>query len=155
MRMIRSYNLFANYYHSNCEMVNLDCPYCDILNFFQEFFNLKDWLINDEVLQKGVVEKFYYSTVELKLCGDIANGTKHLELTQRNPKIGQHSRMYNVINIEFTLNDDSCLDEQKHTIRPIIALEDGREFDAFNVATECKEKLAQFLKENNVRLEGE
>lgn len=47
-------------------------------------YHLKDWLINDKAAPKRVVEKFVAGNPWLSLCGDLANGSKHMLVT--NPR---------------------------------------------------------------------
>ena len=50
--------------------------------FFISCHSLKDWLIKDGVAEKKEVENFINAHHCLKLAGDIANFSKHAELTR-------------------------------------------------------------------------
>lgn len=54
-----------------------------VLSFFEAAYHLKDWLKNDP--KSGVteadVEAWINGLLILQLCGDLANGSKHLKLT--------------------------------------------------------------------------
>jgi hypothetical protein len=53
-----------------------------LFHFFQDAYHLKDWIKNDSTVQTGNVETFVSGEVPLRLCADLCNGTKHLQLTK-------------------------------------------------------------------------
>ena len=58
----------------------------DFYAFFVTCFHLKDWLKNDPAVRKPVrkkIEQLVNDKVSLRLCADIANGVKHLVLTNK------------------------------------------------------------------------
>jgi hypothetical protein len=54
-----------------------------VLSFFEAAFHLRDWLWNDSAsgLTQAELFKMTDSSVFLPICGDLANGSKHLLLT--------------------------------------------------------------------------
>src|SRR5438445_4151431 len=56
----------------------------DLLSFFQNCWHLKDWIKNDDTLPKATREAIVRdveTTDRLLFCADLANGSKHLVLT--------------------------------------------------------------------------
>lgn len=49
---------------------------------FQNIFYIKDWLVNDSSinLDKNLLHRFIKDNLEIGVCKDICNGTKHLTL---------------------------------------------------------------------------
>ena len=54
----------------------------DLHAFFVACFHFKDWLIQDGVVPKNVVEDWVNQNGALTLCADLANRTKHYKLTR-------------------------------------------------------------------------
>jgi len=62
----------------------------DIWHFFQDCHHLKDWIKNDSDVPKEIkgkegeiVENYINGNVELQICADLANRSKHLELIHK------------------------------------------------------------------------
>ena len=51
-----------------------------IFVFFQSCYHLREWLHHTSKIPKAEVDRFYAQTKELRLCRDICNGTKHLNI---------------------------------------------------------------------------
>ncbi len=77
----------------------------DILAFFQNCYHLKDWVENDGSCQiadkKNVVENFIKNSEFLKVCKDVCNASKHLEVG--------HQRIdpSEIVNYEFFISGPS------------------------------------------------
>jgi len=64
-----------------------------LIHFFQDAYHLKDWLKNDKAIGrkrarqqiKKEVEGYVSDTLYLKICADVANGSKHLQLDPERP----------------------------------------------------------------------
>ena len=50
-----------------------------IYAFFQSSYHLRDWLISDNAATKEEMKNLFSQSVELQLCRDICNATKHLQ----------------------------------------------------------------------------
>ena len=48
--------------------------------FFQNCYHLRDWLENDGAISDRRLQSFMTGNVELAVCRDIANGTKHFRI---------------------------------------------------------------------------
>ncbi|MGL4577154.1 MAG: hypothetical protein ACRCV9_20375 [Burkholderiaceae bacterium] len=53
-----------------------------LLAFFTNCFSLRDWLLASKAVEQASIEEFFRSNVQMRLCRDIANGFKHMELRQ-------------------------------------------------------------------------
>lgn len=47
--------------------------------FFQSSYHLRDWLVSDGAATKDEMKNLFDSSIELQLCRDICNATKHLQ----------------------------------------------------------------------------
>ena len=108
--------------------------------FFQNCFHLKDWIINDPdvTLPKSDVVDYTYKTDCLKLCSDIANGTKHLRLDKTRSGI---SPTIGPLNITLTELPNRNV---RYAIKYSIGTTSGY-FDAFEIATQSIQKWKDFI----------
>src|SRR5205085_6378533 len=53
-----------------------------LLAFFGNCFSLRDWLLSAKVVEQAQIEELFRTHVQLRLCRDIANGFKHMNLRQ-------------------------------------------------------------------------
>jgi len=125
----------------------------DLWHFFQDCHHLKDWIINDPDIPdevKGIetkvgenIEKFVSNNKELRVCADLANRSKHLELTRHSREDAKVTSRN--VNIDLNLGTSTC----EH----IITLGNGRKRIALDVAREAVEAWESFLSENNLNCE--
>lgn len=61
--------------------------------FFQNCFHLRDWLKNDGAVSEKSLRSFMSGNIEMAVCRDIANGTKHFRINRPSvdalPSIGR------------------------------------------------------------------
>jgi len=104
----------------------------DVLAFFQNCYHLKDWVINDsacEILnKKEEVENLINDSESLKVCADLCNGSKHLELI--NPRSDKETKITRVFTVP------------RHVTDPIIArhflIKSGpKNYEALDLADKC------------------
>jgi hypothetical protein len=116
----------------------------DVWAFFQNCWNLADWIQN-ELRFSDTIKAEIRAAVEkahcLKLCYDIANGTKHYKLTS--PKLGaRHLRT----TIEIVPGEETLMD-------CVIELPDGTNLSAKKLARECMTQWEQILKQHHLPIE--
>ena len=82
-RVQRWYGLFRDTSAGRPHDRDSDYYQDEVYAFFQNCYHLKDWLKNDPATQQTAtgIEQFVPASPNLSLCGDLANGTKHLRLT--------------------------------------------------------------------------
>lgn len=109
--------------------------------FFQNCYHLKDYIINDPSvsLPKDDVENYIQRISCLKLCSDIANGTKHLKLTKSKSGL---SPIIDPLSVTCELTPKGKIKSYK--IKYSIETEVGY-FDAFETATECVQRWKEFI----------
>jgi len=114
----------------------------EVYAFFQNCHHLRDWLINDSAsgLVEADLEVFVKSSDNLKLCGDLANGSKHLQL--KTTWTGDKTTAFGRRMFRVHLGG---------TAAPIIGAQytvesGGRTYDAFEVATACIAEWEAYLK---------
>lgn len=115
----------------------------EVYAFFISCYHLKDWIANDAKsgISKILVEKFVQNDKYLKICGDICNGIKHLNLN--NPKMGSGAKIGGR-NFSLILGEEESVINVKYNIDV-----DGKTYDAFLVATEAVKLWENFLCDNN------
>ena len=144
-RVLRSYDVFKKIDCGDWSGHSLNEHYDQIYSFFVECYSLKDWIQKDlskEDLDENV-ENFINQNNVLKLCADIANGKKHLELNKP-PRYGLDTNLQH----EVHLNEDE--DTPKVRTKIYIHSDSGIPLDSFGVATQCVLKWTEFLKRNGL-----
>lgn len=81
-RMIRWYEKFKTTNPGNFEGLNVDEHHDILFTCFQNIFILKDWLHYSASIPKKTLNDFIENNIELQICRDICNGTKHFDLKQ-------------------------------------------------------------------------
>ena len=122
-----------------------DYPDDDFQAFFVDCFHLKDWLKNDSAsgLSSKEVEDTVTKSGVLGLCGDLANGSKHLLLTT--PRVDPHAKLSGRL-FKVALQAGGST-PQPTTIAYSYKVEVlGKTFDAFELATACMAEWESFLK---------
>jgi hypothetical protein len=108
--------------------------------FFLNSFHLKDWLKNDPASSVAAsdVEAFISRSPSLRLCADLANGSKHLTLTR--PRVDAKTR---VGRRDFSLVLGGGRLPRIAAKYEVEAA--GKKRDAFKLATECMHEWTSYL----------
>ena len=125
----------------------------EVWSFFQNCYHLKDWLKNDPAsgISTNEVEGYVEQSENLKLCGDLANGSKHLTITH--PRFDANTKVSKRIT---TFAPTVIVGPPEHVAAsvepaaPVIAMIYGIEAnggtrDAFALATACVKEWETFL----------
>lgn len=102
----------------------------DLWSFFQNAWHLKDWIDHDKTISNAKTQRILnraHSSKELSICRDLANRTKHLELTDGSRDADVTSR-----NVAVTLGVEPPTTKYSH----IITLDDGSQIVAQELAEE-------------------
>lgn len=128
----------------------------DLWSFFQNCHHLKDWIINDtdipdevkgiETKVGGNIEKFVSNNEELRICADLANRSKHLELTRNSREDAKVTNRNTRIYVPLVGSDSTGTSTCEH----IITLRDGSKRIALDVARKAVKAWESFLSENNL-----
>lgn len=110
--------------------------------FFINCYHLKDWILYDNSVKikdkKQKIEEFINKNECMKLCADLCNGMKHLELnktrTGKQPVINKRE-------FSLDLGPKGTILAVKYKIETSTGIK-----DAFALAIECKEKWEEFIK---------
>ena len=110
--------------------------------FFQNCASLRDWLKYDrpESLEQRELEDLVKNHVELRLCQDISNATKHLQLSD--PKMRREfaqAREYVPAPVKGGSPSST-----------IVLLADGQKYDALVLVDRCVEIWRSFLKTHSL-----
>lgn len=108
----------------------------DVVSFFIHCYHVRDWIVhlNRLGITARQVDSYIDSHRELRICADLANGSKHCKLTRSirgdsQPHItGKQRHTSNW----FTGSGGGEVMKCKYSI-----MSDGESFDALELATEC------------------
>ncbi|KUN58413.1 hypothetical protein AQJ54_41835 [Streptomyces griseorubiginosus] len=112
-----------------------------VLSFFETVHHLKDWLTNDPT--SGVTSSQVHSLIDgspvLKLCADLANGSKHFKLDpQRRTQTGDHST-------EIARNDVVVYVGTGTSAHRFYTASGGKEDDVLQIAEQAVNQWRVFL----------
>jgi hypothetical protein len=110
----------------------------DVHAFFVNCYHLKDWLYGDTAsgLSKDAVERAVQASLDLRLCGDLANGVKHMKLS-RTPRVSKDTALGRTA---FALDVASGQIRADYEVSA-----DGQTYDAFEIATRALVDWDAFL----------
>ena len=115
----------------------------NLYSFFQNCWHLKDWIKNDDKIDKAVrdnIENIVKNYPNIMISCDIANASKHLKLSTSRVGADVTSR-----SVTVTLDDVS-----KSTCAHKISLDDGSEVIAQEVAKQAVEEWKEILERNGI-----
>jgi len=142
-RVKRWYNRFFEITFGMAHKRNTEFYQDEVYAFFINCYHLKDWIINEKSVKnknkKQKLEDFINNNECMSLCADICNGLKHLELS-RNIRTGIQPEFKDR---KFELELGGA--EAKIVVKYNIITSKGNK-DAFLLATDCKEKWEEFIK---------
>jgi hypothetical protein len=120
----------------------------DFYAFFSTCFHLKDWLKQDNSLPESVradVETHVNATFWLKLCADLANGSKHLELSR--PRVDPKAR----VGTQGPAVQPGAFQANAFQTKPIVTVNaDGKAWAALTVANNCVAAWEGFLQDKGL-----
>ncbi|MER8225392.1 hypothetical protein ABTZ58_33535 [Streptomyces sp. NPDC094143] len=114
------------------------------LSLFEVVHHLRDWLRNDPNIDvpEAAVEELIKGSLALRLCGDLANGSKHLAL-ERRPWTGDKSTA-------ITRNDVRVLVGTETSAHRFYIASSGKEHDVLEIAEQAVEEWSRFLSERHL-----
>lgn len=141
-RINRWFNLFNDINNGIKHEKESDYYQDMVYSFFQNCHHLKDWIVNDNdnSISNDIVEKYINDNLELKICADLCNGSKHLFL--KNPRSNKNT---NINKKSFSLVLPSDILSIKYFV-----ISGSVEYDAFEIATKCVHLWKKFLENNNI-----
>jgi hypothetical protein len=114
-----------------------------VLSFFEVTHHLKDWLVNDlhsGVDKNAVLEQINGSPV-LRLCADLANGSKHLKLK---------SSQTDDYSTAITSNDAAVFVGTGTASYRFRITSDAKEYDVLEIARDAVRAWSGFLSERGM-----
>ena len=56
----------------------------DVISFFMHCYHIKDWIfhLNKKGLKRSELDEFINNNLDLRICADFCNGSKHCKLTR-------------------------------------------------------------------------
>lgn len=116
----------------------------DLYAFFECCYHLKDWLRNDSSLDPSMgrdAEALINSAPCLKICADIANGSKHL-VRNRPARIDPNAH---VERVEGAFQADA-FQANAFQVEQVVVVADGRAWNALDIVNECVGAWDTFLR---------
>lgn len=111
------------------------------LDFFLAFchncYALRDWLQNDDVISKGRLDMLMQNTQSLRVCRDIANGSKHLKINMPS------------VDPDFSIGREYCGSQIPERW---FVLAGNDLIDALSLSDECLNAWQAFLQEHNLSM---
>jgi len=109
-----------------------------VLSFFEAVHHLKDWLANDQLsgMGKTAGDSLINGSRMLRLCADLANGSKHLELTSS--RTGDKST-------EIARNDVNVYAGTGTAAHRFYVQSAGAEYDVLEIAEAAVSEWTEFL----------
>ncbi len=103
--------------------------------FFQNCFHLREWVQHTANIPRADLDAFM-GREEMQVCRDLANGTKHLNITRPN------------VDARFSIGRE--YDPRSHFGYRLFVITDnektgGEKYDLFDLASRCLEAWEQFL----------
>jgi len=134
-RMIRWYKKFEGTNPGNFEDLDIYHMHDVMFVCFQNIYIFKDWLHHAALIPIKKLNKFINENLELQICRDIANGTKHFNLNSAS------------VDNDFTIIREynpfhEILEEQSNKI---IILIGGHKFELKELALRCIDLWKKFL----------
>ena len=135
-RVKRWYQRFKIITYGTHHDKNTDFLQDDVYAFFINCYHLKDWIKNDETVDKTAKSKIrkFLEKDDMKLCAKICNGNKHLLKDGNIPDI-THKK------VELELG----VGVPKIYVKYYISTSKG-DINVFILATNCMEKWEEFIK---------
>ncbi|MHB1213842.1 MAG: hypothetical protein ACYCY9_02540 [Thiobacillus sp.] len=116
----------------------------DVISFFIHCYHIRDWVIhlNKVGINARQVDNFINQHLALKICADLANGSKHCRLTRNLRTTDQPHITYKEHQTSTWLTGDGGGEvmESKYSIAANAEL-----FDALELATECVTLWSKFI----------
>lgn len=129
----------------------------DVWNFFQHAWHLKEWVKNDSEIDRryrDAVEDDVSTIEALQICADLANRSKHLQLTHKRLDADVSTRNTHIFAGTAHLSSGG---KQRNTpgygkLIFMIRVEDGREFDVIHTAGKIAGEWRCLLAKYGVRI---
>ena len=122
----------------------------DVISFFIHCYHIRDWFIhlNTASLSAGDVDKYINSHLSLRICADLANGTKHCRLTRSL----RTDRQPHIVNKQRETSTWVTSDGGGEYMKSKYSVMSGEElYDALDLAEDCMELWSQFFEEIKLR----
>src|SRR5579883_751102 len=104
-----------------------------LLSFFQDCWHMRDWLLKSTQLDKQQLQSFLSNSLEMNMCREICNTTKHLVLDRPTPLLqAQLETCFRNIGVPLPLAREYEPNGDKLTF-----IFKQQKYDAFELAGRC------------------
>ena len=126
---------------AECERVGISQDFEDyVYAFFQNCFYLREWLAKSGAIAESQLEQLFASSVELQLCRDICNGTKHMTISRPSVDADFYTfREYDHLHIPSP-------SDGPHAMEKFMIRSSGEKRDTFELADRCMQICMIFSK---------
>lgn len=108
--------------------------------FFQNCHYLREWLLRFDAVPKADLDALYDTTLELRLCRDICNSTKHVDVSQ--PSESPFVSIFR----EYDHFYVPVLGEGPHAMVEMNVRVGETKLDIFELARRCMDRWDEFLR---------
>jgi hypothetical protein len=146
-RVKRWYGRFKKINDGTKHQVSSDHLKDEVLAFFTNCHHLKDWLEYDQDISKEELIRFIKTKDVLKICGDLCNGSKHLEISEGKEWKDKETGIERQ-DVKLKLGKGAPEVSMTFWVKS-----GEKEYNAFNLATECLELWEKFLQDHGLEME--
>ena len=144
-RILRRYQTLKEIDEARACPASLEEQNDAVLPFFQDCYHFKDWIKNSCGNESLIIEieKFVSESPSLTICGEICNGTKHLDTSR-----SRGYKKYGEISLPraYVLIDTNEENPHVKSVKFSVTSAKTKEvFDTFDLATECLKEWRNFL----------
>ncbi|WP_206192218.1 hypothetical protein, partial [Vibrio cholerae] len=137
----------------DCYFPSAEYFHDDVYSFFIFCFHIKDWLKSDTRLNisSASVEAYIKDHIELQLCADICNGTKHFVQTPGRVRTGEQPMVYRANAIITTYPLGSGISPSGAVFKSSFGINtNGEIVDVLELGNRCMELWSLLLEEHGV-----
>lgn len=118
-----------------------------LYTFFQNTYHLRDWLLHDKAVPQADIEDLFRTHVELRLCGDLCNATKHFLLSApKQPREFSLAREYRGARRGWFGPERS---------ETFVVMSDGQTYDVLDLADACLRIWERFLHSHHLQYDND
>jgi hypothetical protein len=118
-----------------------------LYTFFQNSYHLRDWLLHEKAVPQVDIEELFRKHVELRLCGDLCNATKHLALSApKQPREFSLAREYCGPRLGWFGSEQS---------EAFVVMSDGQTYNALDLAGACLGIWEDFLRSHHLQYDDD
>ena len=121
---------------------NLEDEHDDVYTFFQNCYYLREWLEKADVVAPNYINDLFKQNIELQICRDICNGTKHFDISRPS------------VDADFSFGREyvpkSYTNSRPQINETWFLFASGEKYDVFSLAAKCMGLWESFIQKHNL-----